>query len=80
MIERIEKGDDYFYQMIAQFLSGCEWIDFVSFDPRMDDDDPLKMHVVRLNRADYLADIVAVEARIVEATKLVRDWNLLKSL
>jgi hypothetical protein len=80
MIERIEKGDDYYYQMVAQFISGVEWIDFVSFDPRMDDDDPLKMHVVRLNRTDYLADIVAVEARIVEATKIVGDWNLLKNL
>ena len=79
-IERIEKGDDYYFQMIAQFLSGVDWIDFCSFDPRMEDGDPLKMHVVRLNRVDYLADIVAVESRVIEAGKYINDWNLLKYL
>lgn len=80
MIEKIAEGDDYYWQMMAQFLSGVEWIDFCSFDPRMEDGDELKMHVVRLYRADYLDSIVAVEARIIEATKILKDWNLLKSI
>lgn len=80
MIDKVESGDDYYWQMIAQFISGVDWIDFVSFDPRMNDGDPLKMHVVRLNRADYLEDIVACEARIVEANKLLNDFNLIKSI
>lgn len=80
LIDKIEPGDDYYYQMVAQFISGCDWIDFVSYDPRMHDDDPLKMHVVRLDRRDYLDDIVAVEARIVEANKLLSDFSLIKNI
>ncbi len=80
MIETVTEGEDYFWQMIAQFLSGVEWIDFCSFDPRMKDGDPLKMHVVRLYRKDYLDSIVRVEARIIEAGKFINDWNLLKYL
>lgn len=80
LIDKIEPGDDYYYQMMAQFISGVDWIDFCSFDPRMDDGDPLKMHVVRLHRRDYLDDIVAVEARIVEANKLLSDFSFIKNI
>jgi hypothetical protein len=80
LIESIKKGDDYFYQMMAQFLSGVDWIDFCSFDPRMPDGDELKMHRVRLLRDNYLDEIEEVRQRVIKANELLSDFNLLKSL
>lgn len=79
-IEKITPKNEYYWDLMAEFISGCSWIDFCSFDPRMEDGDPLKMHVVRLNRVDYLADIAAVEARMIEAERYINDWDLLKNL
>jgi len=64
LITGFSKGDDYYYQLIGQFLTGCKWIDFVSFDPRFPDGHAQKMHVVRLLRENYLFDIVALENRL----------------
>jgi len=63
-----EYHDEYYPQIQMQLLcSGREWCDFVSFDPRVVNDE-FKLHVLRIYRDVQM--LYDMEYRIIEAVKL----------
>ena len=58
---------DYYWQIMSYlYLTGRQWCDFVSFDPRIDCD--LGMFIYRVNKNE--ADEALLEAKIIQAREL----------
>lgn len=58
---------DYYWQIMSYlFLTGREWCDFVSFDPRIDSDLGLFIYRVHKNEAEF----TALQAKIIECREL----------
>lgn len=71
-IKSIAEGDDYYEQILGHMLDPrAEWCDFISYDPRSADDDPLKMHIVRVWKKDHAFNIAKLQERINKGNKIV---------
>jgi hypothetical protein len=74
-VEDIKKNV-YFWQLIGHLLpETVEVCDFVSYDPRAEKDDPLKIHIVRLLKQDFLPELALLRARIDKANELIDRAN-----
>lgn len=63
----------YQWQVKGHLLvSGADWCDFVSFDPRMPDDAPQRLFVVRTNREEAQPEIDALRAKLLLAEQHVQ--------
>ena len=61
---------DYLPQVLGQlWLSGREWVDFVSYDPRIKG--VHRLCIVRVRRAEYLEELKELEGLITEAHELL---------
>jgi hypothetical protein len=68
----IHDKSDYYWQMLGHLLAnGAKEMHFISFDPRFEDNHPLKLHVVIMKREDYEKDILKLKARIETANKVI---------
>lgn len=57
---------DYIYQVQAEiWITGRDWIDFVSFDPRFPED--LRLHVVRIERDEEIISQIDERAALMES-------------
>ena len=62
---------DYFWQLIGHMIDPCvKWVDFVSYDPRYEDDNPLKIKIIRIKKED-------VQTRVDEAMHRIAYLNVL---
>lgn len=69
-ITRGEQLGDYIYQIQAYlWITGRDWCDFVSFDPRFPG--PLQLHVVRVERDEDL--IAAIDQRAAEMETIISE-------
>jgi hypothetical protein len=71
-ITAISEKDDYYWQFLGHLLDDqAEWCDFVSYDPRSKEDDPLKMHIVRVVKMDHKFNLARLRARIEKANQVI---------
>lgn len=66
--------DRYYWQVIGHLLvTGRDWCDFVSFDPRIPQDNPHRMLVVRTQREDVVGQIDWLHKRLKHANEVVKQ-------
>ena len=66
--------DKYQWQVIGHlFVTGRQWCDFVSFDPRIPAENPHRMLVVRTLRDDVVGQIDWLHKRLVHAKEVVQQ-------
>jgi len=73
-IKKIDKSFDYFWQLIGHFMaSDADVVDFVSYDPRIPEGHPNKIHIVSMSRDDYVEHIDQLKERVEDAVSLIDD-------
>lgn len=78
-ITAISEKDDYYWQFLGHLLDEqAEWCDFISYDPRIKEDHPLKMHTVRVVKMDHKFNLARLKERIEKANRII-DLALEKS-
>jgi hypothetical protein len=76
VIKAFAEGDDYYWQMLGHMLPPLvEWCDFVSYDPRAKEDDPLKLHYVRIFKMDHASNMQRLQTRIDFANLVINEAN-----
>lgn len=72
-------GCDYFWQIIGHMVyDKVKWCDFVSYDPRYEDGDPLKIKIIRINREDVQSRIDELTAKIIYWNQLINEGDIAK--
>lgn len=71
-IKAIAEGDDYYWQFLGHLLDEkAEWCDFVTYDPRSKDNDPLKINIVRVWKMDHEFNLRRVQDRINKGNRVI---------
>ena len=66
--------DKYAWQVIGHLMvSGRQWCDFVSFDPRIPAEHPHRMFVHRTKRSEVEGQIEWLHLRLAEANSVVEE-------
>jgi len=81
VISVIDDTCDYYWQLIGHMIpDNVKEVHFCSYDPRMDEDDPWKLHVVVMKKEDYIQDVNILIDRIKAGVAAIESDDIMNIL